>query len=126
MHSTHRIENQTMAITRPTRPELIVSGVATAVVERRKYDDAAKKYTSEVTGFEVTISQPNGAQLAVRFNYDANGDLPARVPAVLHPVHVVCALNESREYGASLTVARELVEDDLDRIHSALSAPAKV
>lgn len=113
-----------MAITRPTRPELIVSGVATAVIPRRRYDDTAKKYTDETTGFEVTVSQENGAQLAVRFNYDTDHNLPARVPAVLDPIHVVAALNESREYGASLTVVRELIEDDLDRIHSALAVPA--
>jgi hypothetical protein len=111
-----------MAITRPTRPELIASGILVTVTPRRRYADG--KYTEEVTGYELLLSQPTGAQLAVRVAY-VDGNLPIRIPDLLQPVNVVCNVNESREYGASLSVVRDVTPDDLDKIASGLPVLAK-
>lgn len=107
-----------MAITRPVRPSLIVAGVVVATTPRRRYDDSAKRYTDEVVGHEVLVSQESGAQLSVRYG---DGD---RVPAVFDGLAVLVDVNESREYGASLRFQRDVTPDDLDKINSSIAAPA--
>lgn len=116
-----------MAITRPTRPEFLVGGVVVALAPRRRYDRENSRYTDEVIGHEVTLSQPgSGAQLSVRIPFDREtGHPPVLVPAVLSTFYAVAELSESAEYGVSLAVTRDIVPDDLDRIASALHAPAK-
>ena len=108
-----------MAITRPVRPSLIVAGIPVAITPRRKYDDAQKRYTDEVVGYEVLVSQESGAQLSVRYKVEDP------TPAVLVPVAVYVDVNESREYGASLAFQRNVTPDDLDKINSSLSVAAK-
>lgn len=113
-----------MAISRPKRPALIVSGTAVAITPRRRYDEAKKSYTDELTGYEVTVSQESGAQLSVRYSNDRDGNLPGPIPTALDRLAVVVEVTESREYGASLQYIRNVVPDDLDKIHSALPVAA--
>lgn len=94
----------------------MVAGVVVAHAARQAYDQAARRYTDEVTGYNVTISQEGGAQVSVRYDVDAV------LPPVLSPVAVYAEVTESREYGASLIFERNVTADDLDRINSALSA----
>lgn len=108
-----------MAITRPVRPSLIVAGVVVSTTPRRRYDEGKKTYTDEVTGYEVLVSQESGAQLSVRYKSED------RVPNVFDRLAVFVDVNESREYGASLAFQRDVTADDLDKINSALSVPAK-
>lgn len=104
-----------MAISKPVRPALIVSGLVAAVNPRRAYDSDTRRYTDEVTGYEVLVVQENGAQVSVRFGLD---DV---TPDVARQAAFICDVNESREYGASLMFTRNVLTDDLDRINSALS-----
>lgn len=107
-----------MAITRPVRPSLIVAGIAVAITPRLAYDAETRRRTSEVIGYEVTVSQDSGAQLVVRYT---NDDV---TPQALQPVAVVVDVQESREYGAFLVFQRNVIPDDLDRINSSLGAVA--
>jgi len=109
-----------MAITRPSRPTFLVSGTVIDIQQRRRYDETAKRFTDEVTAHELTLRQADGSMLAVRYPVDPT----VRVPVVLETIHVYTHLNESREYGASLRFVRDVTENDLDLIHSAISAPA--
>jgi hypothetical protein len=111
-----------VAISVPKRPALIVAGTVMTITPRNKFDDASKRYTDEVIGYGVSVSQESGAVLDVRFNLDRTGALPAPLPNLLDRVALVVDVNESREYGASLAVARYVSEDDLDRIHSMVLA----
>lgn len=113
-----------MAITKPTRPTLIASGVAVVITPRQRFDNDSRKYTDEVVGHEVVLSQADGSQIAVKFPLADANSKPISLPALLTPVHVIATLSESREYGASLTYLRPLSGDDLDRIHSDLSVGA--
>lgn len=107
-----------MAISRPVRPALIVSGVVVGHAPRQAYDQAARRYTDEVIGYNVTISQEGGAQVSVRYDVDAS------LPAVLSRVAVYAEVTESREYGASLIFDRNVTADDLEKINASLSVKA--
>lgn len=108
-----------MAISRPVRPSFIVFGTPVAVNPRQKFDNASRRYTDEVTGYEALFSQENGAQVSVRYGLDH------ATPALLVPAAVMVDVSESKEYGASLLFQRNVVADDLDRINSALSVATK-
>lgn len=107
-----------MAMSRPARPQLPVIGFVTAVTPRQAYDRENRRYTDEVIGYEVTVSQENGAQLLVRYGLDD------RTPDVATRAGLIAEVNESREYGVTLAFLRPLTHDDLDRIASTVAVPA--
>jgi hypothetical protein len=104
---------------RPVRPEFLVGGVVASITPRRRYDNENKRFTDEVVGHELTLTQPNGSQFQVRVPLDREtGFPPVPLPDVLGNFDAVAELSESREYGVSLTVTRPVSPDDLDRIAS--------
>lgn len=103
-----------MAIGRMVRPRLIAEG---GVIEKRPLKRNADK---SVYAYEVLVEQENGARLAVRFITDDT----TQVPDVGEYLAAHVTVEESREYGASLSFEEEVSPGDLDRINSALSAPA--
>lgn len=108
-----------MAMSRPARPSLLVYGTVNAVTPRQAYDRDSKRYTDEVIGYEVTVGQENGSILLVRYA------LEAVLPSVLDRIAVYADVNESREYGVTLTFQRNVIPDDLDRINSSLAVSSK-
>jgi len=102
-----------MAIARPVRPEVLVGGVVTSVVSKKRRED------NKIYRHDVTITQDSGAALAVEFWERDGADLP--LPSVGTYVAMVAEVSESRDYGASLGFVREVIPGDLDRLASALS-----
>lgn len=103
-----------MTIARTIRPTVIVAGTVQAVQARTKRESA------EVYRHDVTMLQDNGAQVSVQV-WDRTG---VALPALLAPWAVVCSVEESREFGANLSVESLVTEDQLDRIHSGIAALA--
>jgi hypothetical protein len=113
-----------VTISKPKRPALVCAGTVLTVAPNTRYDEAAKKYTDEVTGYTLSLSQESGAVFDVKVGLDRQGDLTIPLPNVLERVALVVDVTESKEWGASLRASRYVGEDDLDRIHSMVLATA--
>jgi len=95
-----------------------VQGVATNVREKRTKDK------TRVYAYDVTVDQEEGGLLAV--DVFVNDDFAASdLPTVGEFVALWASVAESQQFGASLTYEGAVTVDDLDRINSALSVPAK-
>jgi hypothetical protein len=103
----------------PVKPSMILHGRVLSVTPRRAYDQATSRRTDEVIGYEVTLQQDNGAQAKLRYSLD-----DAQV-SVGQFVAAMIDVQESVQYGAFAVFVRNVLTDDLDRLNSALSAPAK-
>lgn len=96
-----------MAITARISPEIIIFGTVTDHSTRQPFEGRDR-------GDAVTIDTPGGpVQVVIR------PEQRALAPKVLDTVVVVTTINESREYGATLTLDRYLSADDLDKFASA-------
>lgn len=105
-----------MAIARPKRPEVIVSGTVQRVAPRTKKDSA------DVFRHDVELTTETGANLSVEF---WNRDEYVPLPQVHDFVALVVEVSESQQYGASLGYVRDVTANDLDLIHSRIKTPAK-
>lgn len=106
-----------MAIAKPKRPTVIVSGTVQDIAQR------TKRETGEVYRHDVTVQTEDGSLLSVEY-WQRNEFVP--LPQVLAFVALVVEVSESREYGASLGFVRDLTEGDLDLLHSRAFAGDKV
>lgn len=104
-----------MGIARSVRPTVLVAGGVVRVKDLLRKADKARY------GTEIVIAQDSGAQVAVTV-YDSAG-LHA-LPAVGEFFVAECSVEESRDFGASLSYETNGV-NLLDQIHSALSVSGK-
>ncbi|WP_292715522.1 hypothetical protein [Microbacterium sp. 13-71-7] len=104
-----------MAIGRSVRPVVLVSGEVARIRELTRKSDKTKY------GTEIVLAQDNGAQIGVTVYESAS--LYA-LPQIGDFFVAECTVEESRDYGASLSFESSGV-DLLDRIHAALSTSGK-
>lgn len=106
-----------MAIGRSKGPRVIAVGEVLRVQERAKKSDA------ELYAYDVTLATGDGASVFVRVWLR---DEAALASIQLGQMWACWAeVVGSREYGDSLSFDSAVTPDDLDRINSALLAPAK-
>lgn len=105
-----------MAIGRSKGPRVIAVGEVSRVQEK------TAKSSGEVYAHDITLNVGDGASVFVR--------VWSRDDAVLSTVRIGelfaawCEVISSREYGDSLNFEQVVSPDDLDRINSAILAPA--
>ena len=106
-----------MAISKPKNPAFIVSGQVLSVAPLFKYDEKTRSYTDDLNGHEIVLRQESGATIDVRYRLDRQTGEVGPLPDVLSQIAIVVTSTETREW-VGLFYARDVTDDDLDRIHS--------
>jgi hypothetical protein len=106
-----------VAIGRMKGPRVIVAGTAVRVHEL-----PPSKRTGEVWASDVTVEEPDGGEVFVRF-YTPRNDAALQQVRVGAPF-AVWATAETGNRGEDLSFAAFVTADDLDRINSGLAVKA--
>jgi hypothetical protein len=112
-----------MAITRTVQPTVIVAGFVDRINEQRTGAEKGHRLYAH----DLTIQSENGGLLAARL-WIREGEAALPLPTIGEHVAFVAQVSERRDQSgivrAELSIVRPLADNDLDLLHSRMSAPA--